>query len=142
MALLLIVLRNYLLHVLRNEMLRREPTSQCFLGPGSLFLSAPLILQLCILLRESGMQRGGGKPPLLWSVLTPDQSLQLFSEASIATPSSWRWSCFHRPCRGQREEHRPGLIDAKAHVLSAPSHSPGDLVSQVSLFLTPTPVWR
>lgn len=53
LALLLIVLRNYLLHVFRNEMLRREPTSQCFLGPESLSLSAPLILQFCILLRES-----------------------------------------------------------------------------------------
>lgn len=53
MALLLIVLRNYLLHVLRHEMLRREPTSRRCLDPGSLFLLAPLILQLCILLRES-----------------------------------------------------------------------------------------
>lgn len=81
----------------------REPTCQCSPSPWSrAFLPAPLILQLCVMLRELACWVEEWSCFCSEGVLTSDLSLQLFREASVAFPFFWRWSCFHKSCRGGR----------------------------------------
>lgn len=85
MALLLLVLRNYFLHVLRNEMLWRNPRFSAFWVPG---VTCTFDLSLCIVLRENqhAEWRRGARLSCN-GVLTSDLSFQLFCEASIRVPT-------------------------------------------------------